>query len=556
MRIANWPSTSSIITAAVLVFASISLNGVVRQSQADRTMSIVQTFADEFAARLEEKLLTRFAMVDLLRQEWDDGRIETTADFRKGSASIQSQFPDIQAINWVNPNGIIVQINPLEGNEAALGLNLLDLDEPAIALESSTRTNSLRLTPPIMLAQGGRGLAGYAPVFKDGNLVGHINLVFRTELLIRSVMGAAIGASYDIILVDDGLSVYGISEQSPDTRYASERVIDAGGRRWTMTVTPRGVLIDEAQSLLDEALLIAGLILALGIAAAINEWERNRRRLKDREDRFALAIEGTSDGLYDINVDTLEIYFSPRWYEMLGYKPDEMPATNETFFTLLHPKDAATIPPIGELINSESALLEREFRMRHKDGSWVDILSRSRLVRQNGKVTRIVGTHADLTELRSEQRKLRRAAITDDLTGLRNRRELEELLRQEHHVLSKNERICIMRIDLDRFKSINDRDGHDAGDTVLCVVADRLRGNPFGFQTIARMGGDEFLVGWRTSKQDDRVAQVARCLIAEIGAPVIYANKDLRVGASIGIAFINGRKEPPSGRRSSMPISP
>ena len=81
-------------------------------------------------------------------------------------------------------------------------------------------------------------------------------------------------------------------------------------------------------------------------------------------------------------------------------------------------------------------------------------------------------------------------------------------------------------------------------------------GSRFIRELVGCFGGDEFLVGWRTSKQDDRIAQVARCLIAEIGAPVLYAKKDLRVGASIGIAFINRRKEPPPGRRSSMPISP
>ncbi|WP_168769495.1 bifunctional diguanylate cyclase/phosphodiesterase [Yoonia sediminilitoris] len=528
------------IIAALLVFATAFLNKIVRQTQEDHTISIVQTFADEFAARLEEKLLTRVAMVDLLRRGWEDGRIDTASDFGEGAAAIQSQFPDIQAINWVNSDGVIIQVNPLEGNEAALGLNLRDLDEPASTLESSTRMNSFRLTRPIMLAQGGRGLAGYAPVFRNGNLLGHINLVFRTDLLIRLVMGSAIEASYAITLVDDGGVVYGNTEQSSGTKYASERSVEAGGRSWIITVTPRDALIDEARSFIDEALLATGLILALVIAVTINEWERNKRKLKEREDRFALAIEGTSDGLYDINVETLDTYLSPRWYQMLGYKPDEMPASYETFRTLLHPQDAATLPLIPEIIQTDRELLEGEFRMRHKNGTWVDILSRSRLVREGGRPTRIVGTHVDLTELRAEQRKLRRAAVTDDLTGLRNRRELEELLQEEQEISTSNERICLMRIDLDRFKSINDRDGHDAGDIVLCAVADRLRESTFGFQTIARMGGDEFLVGWRTRAHDDHIVQVARSLVAAIEAPVIYANKDLRVGASVGIAFIEG----------------
>ena len=136
---ASLPNKLAVITAAALLLVTVALAGVVRQSQAERTTSIVQTFADEFAARLEEKLLTRIAIIDLLRKGWEDGRINSSVDFDSSSASVESLFDDIQAINWVDPNGIITQVTPLKGNEAALGLNLLDLPEPTIALEASTR---------------------------------------------------------------------------------------------------------------------------------------------------------------------------------------------------------------------------------------------------------------------------------------------------------------------------------------------------------------------------------------------------------------------------------
>lgn len=131
--------------------------------------------------------------------------------------------------------------------------------------------------------------------------------------------------------------------------------------------------------------------------------------LKVSEERFSLAMRGANDGLWDRNIETGDTYVSPRWLEMLGYGAADPPPDLDTLLSLVHPDDrehveASVIRPEPE----ETTAPEAEFRIRHKDGHWVDILSRAFLVVRDGKVARIVGTHIDISERKRNERSLRR----------------------------------------------------------------------------------------------------------------------------------------------------
>ena len=525
------------VAATFLLMAAVYLHNLVRQSQVDRTVSVVRTFSDEITARLEERVATRFSIVELLRLQWSDGRIGSLSEFRGAANSVLKLFPDIQALNWVDGDGVIRQVNPIDGNEAALGLNVRTLKTTAQPLLDSVEQNALRLTEPIELAQGGQGFVAYSPVIADGALQGHINIVFRSEALLQSLIGETASDQFIVAVYDDGKTLFRTPGIDDAPFPAVRHPVVLGGRTWVVAVAPSQQLIENSSSYLDDLLLDAGILLAILIPAILGEAHRNRATLRDREKRFALAMEGTSDGLFDIDTETLEAYFSPRWFEMLGYETGELPETYDTFRSLLHPEDVHHVTSPSEVIRTDSLQHEVEFRMRHKNGSWRDIKSRARLVYEGDKVTRIVGTHVDVTELRQEQRKLKKAAITDDLTELRNRRGLTKVLQREIQQSSAAQRVCIIRIDLDRFKSINDRDGHEAGDAALQEIAGRLRNNIYDFPVIARMGGDEFLIAWRTEDDDERIKQVAQSLVFDIEEPIFFSGKELRIGASVGISF-------------------
>jgi len=143
-------------------------------------------------------------------------------------------------------------------------------------------------------------------------------------------------------------------------------------------------------------------------AKIISNLRKRTDELAASEERLTYAFRGANDGLWDLSLVSGEVYCSPRWFEMLGYGQNELPHTQETFFSLLHPDDHDHAAP-NQLVlgNNSDEILESEFRMRHKNGSWVNIHSRAFVVRHNGEPVRIVGTHIDITARKRAEAKLR-----------------------------------------------------------------------------------------------------------------------------------------------------
>jgi len=132
----------------------------------------------------------------------------------------------------------------------------------------------------------------------------------------------------------------------------------------------------------------------------VTERKRVEEALKKSEERLTLALDSVSDAVWDWRVDTGEVYFSSRWYTMLGYEPYELPQEFETWRKLLHPDD---LPGSETKISQHLEIAEPfeiEFRMRTKDDQWRWILARGKTVEQDeqGKAVRMLGTHMDITD--------------------------------------------------------------------------------------------------------------------------------------------------------------
>ena len=152
-----------------------------------------------------------------------------------------------------------------------------------------------------------------------------------------------------------------------------------------------------------------GSLLWSGYVVDISERKRLEEALRESEERFRRALRGANDGLWDWDLTTDEVFYSPRWKSMLGYGEDELDATLDTWKRLLHPDDFAPIQTVlDEYLRGGSEQVEIEFRMRHKDGHWVDVLSRGLMVRDAaGTPRRLVGTHVDITARKQVEQQLR-----------------------------------------------------------------------------------------------------------------------------------------------------
>ncbi|HYG23693.1 MAG TPA: PAS domain S-box protein [Verrucomicrobiae bacterium] len=175
---------------------------------------------------------------------------------------------------------------------------------------------------------------------------------------------------------------------------------------------------------------VTALLLHFGLRAqlALLEKESEARRqameaLQISEERFQFAMRGTNDGIWDWDLETDDLYLSPRYKLMLGYEPHELADHLDTWRALVHPDDSGiALQQVKAFSEGHSDCLEFEFRMRHKDGHWVHILSRAFAVRRDQRIVRLVGTHVDLTLRKQAEENLRQqeALYRDVLNNVRD----------------------------------------------------------------------------------------------------------------------------------------
>ena len=136
---------------------------------------------------------------------------------------------------------------------------------------------------------------------------------------------------------------------------------------------------------------------------------RELAQLRASEERLRLAFAGAKEGVWDWNIDTGHVVYSRRWKEMLGYGEDEIPSNVRAWEALLHPDDRARADDLHDAIHRGQGTYEAEFRLRHKDGHYVTVLTRGLPIRDelDGRVVRIVGTHLDVTETKRIEQALR-----------------------------------------------------------------------------------------------------------------------------------------------------
>lgn len=141
----------------------------------------------------------------------------------------------------------------------------------------------------------------------------------------------------------------------------------------------------------------------------VTERRHAEEKLRRSEERFSLAMAGANDALWDWNLKTDEVYYSPRWFSMVGYKPDELPATLETWTKLVHPDDKERVlQHVSDYLEGKIDTYKVEMRLRHKDGHHVIVLSRATKVSSDStnKPDRLIGTHVDITEHKKTEKKL------------------------------------------------------------------------------------------------------------------------------------------------------
>jgi diguanylate cyclase (GGDEF)-like protein/PAS domain S-box-containing protein len=281
----------------------------------------------------------------------------------------------------------------------------------------------------------------------------------------------------------------------------------------------------------------------------ITERKMAEEALKESKERYELSASGANDGLWDWDLISHTIYFSPRWKSMLGYKDGHVKGTPEGWFELIHPEDIGQFKvQVAAHINGHTPHLESEYRILHRDKSYRWVLSRGLAVRDKaGRAYRMAGSQTDITDRKAIEQQLLHDAFHDALTGLPNRALFMDRLQ---HVLKSSGRrreylYAVLFLDLDRFKVINDSLGHLIGDQLLVTVGERLVQCLRPGDTVARLGGDEFALLVEDIKDINEIIQIAERIQKALSLPVMVGSQQVFISASIGIAVSSSNYEKP-----------
>jgi diguanylate cyclase (GGDEF)-like protein len=195
--------------------------------------------------------------------------------------------------------------------------------------------------------------------------------------------------------------------------------------------------------------------------------------------------------------------------------------------------------------------------VRAVSGEWKWVLSRGRVTERDaaGRALRMIGMNLDITDRKRVEEAMQSAAQSDPLTGLANRILLTDRLRLACARSRRNgSRAALLYLDIDRFKQVNDSLGHAAGDALLKDFAMRLRACVRASDTVARFGGDEFVVLLEDLKKSEDALRVAQKILDTMAAPLCIENRDVTVTTSIGLAYCDDEDETRSIKRADAAL--
>jgi diguanylate cyclase (GGDEF)-like protein/PAS domain S-box-containing protein len=271
--------------------------------------------------------------------------------------------------------------------------------------------------------------------------------------------------------------------------------------------------------------------------------------LRRSEERYAVAVRATNDGIWDWDLAGSSMHVSERWKTLLGHGDDFVSGRPDAWFDLVHPDDVARLRrEIDHHLVGDSPSFENEHRIRHADGQWRWVLTRGLTTRDAaGAPIRITGSLSDITERRNAQQRLIHDALHDGLTGLPNRALfMDRLVHGLRHLERDPAYGCaVLYIDLDRFKFVNDSLSHAAGDRLLIEVARRVAEVLRPGDTLARLGGDEFAILLDGISDPERAVEIATRAGQAIAEPIGFDGRKVSIVASIGIAHnLDGIADP------------
>jgi len=293
--------------------------------------------------------------------------------------------------------------------------------------------------------------------------------------------------------------------------------------------------------------VVAGGVILLAVAGLLVVRAMQDRSCQTDRDFLDAFLENIPDNVYFKDRDSRFLRVNRAMANSFGLA-DPVQAVNKTDFDMFTPEHA------GQAFEDEKKIIESghgidglEEKETWPDGheTWA-LTTKIPLKDRRGHIVGTMGISRDITDRKRAEMHIRFMALHDALTGLPNRTLLEDLLAQSMSFASRTQkRVAIFMLDLDRFKYVNDSFGHQVGDRLLEAVSVRLRNSLRDSDIVARLSGDEFIIGLPAVERHEDIEHMAQKVLSALSKPFQIEGHELQIGASIGVCEYPAHGENP-----------
>ncbi|HEY0967402.1 MAG TPA: response regulator [Opitutaceae bacterium] len=397
------------------------------------TTSTISSLAGEIQLEIERQSNA----VERIARRWSQYAEETPVVWEVDAMTHLSESPAASSLVLIDPNFVSRQVYPGAGNEALIAYDHARDPVREAALRAAERTQTPQVSATLNIPMLGPGFAIYAPVYRRGQLFGFVAVEYIYRRLFQQIeQSPRFSANYDCAIQVGTENVYdprGIGLIPPDSN-TFESAVTIYERRMRIRLSPSPEYLERNRRFLPELALAAGfgITLLLGLSvhlartaySSLDAVERSNRRLQSEneerrrveamlkvsDERLRLALDSTQIGIFEWNLSSRQIYYSPGLWTMLGYQPGAIASNHDAWVALVHPDDlGAYRAALDRQLAGELVFIEPEYRVKTGDGSWRWLSARSKSVTpdERGRPSRIIGTLQDITPRKTAEEALR-----------------------------------------------------------------------------------------------------------------------------------------------------
>ncbi len=570
----NYSIIATLITIVLVgIFLDIQNQKVAGQQMRAQVRKQIGLIRTKLEGNINNNIYLVRGLISTIQTEPDMNQ-DRFAELARHLFKEQSQLRNIAAA----PDLVISLMYPMAGNEKAIGLDYRKNDKQRAAALQVRDHGHFVLAGPVNLIQGGQGFIGRFPVFSviDGKKLfwGIVSAVIDVKRLYQDSGILDDNLPIDIAIIGKDASgalgdqFFGHGEIIQARPVFADVVIQNGS--WRVAAIPKGGwTVPFRETWANRSIIIiAGILIFLPIFITgrfVNQRRKNFNELRLREEqlerlskRLELALDISRVGVWEMNLGTGKLVWDERMAELYGLPFDGEKHNYENWEKALHPHDLKRARQDFQTAIERKIRYHSEFRVIRNAGDVRNVRAigavydeangSSRIIGVNWDVTADVALNDDLKRAKSEMEikntqlmyaksRIEHLALHDSLTGIPNRRFLDDTL-SELAAKSKldKSKTALLIVDLDRFKQINDTFGHATGDALLIHVSSILKSCVRAADFVARIGGDEFVIVCDTYSCLADLEILANSIITKMKPPMSHNGKECRFGVSIGIS--------------------